>query len=76
MWSRRGGRCADLLACSLYFIPLGRLLCTLQMLGAETTDPDMLNIKAAGLKRVCELLFMGRGGGKGGGWVTNCLQSQ
>lgn len=71
-----GGRCADLLAHSLCFIPLGRLLRALQVLGAETRDPDVLNIKAAGLKRVCGLLFMGRGGGKGGGWVTHCLQSQ
>lgn len=45
------------------------------MLGAETRDPDILNIKAAGLKRVFGL-FMGRGGSKGRGWVTNCLQSQ
>lgn len=76
MWGRWGGRCADLFARSLYFIPLGRLQSALQVLGAETRDPDMLNIKAAGLKRVCGLLFMGRGGGRGGGWVTNCLQSQ
>lgn len=48
----------------------------LQMLRAETRDPDMLNIKAEGLKRVFGLLFMGRGGGKGRSWVTNCLQSQ
>lgn len=46
------------------------------MLGTETRDPDILNIKAAGLKRVFGLLFMGRGGGKRRGWVTNCLQSQ
>lgn len=46
------------------------------MLGTETRDPDMLNIKAAGLKRGFGLLFMGRGGGKRRGWVTNCLQSQ
>lgn len=59
-----------------YFVPLGRLLSALQKLEAETRDPDMLNIKATGLKRVCGLLFMGRGGGKGGGWVTNSLQSQ
>lgn len=76
MWGRWGGHCADLFARSLYFIPLGRLQSALQVLGAETRDPDMLNIKAAGLKRVCGLLFMGRGGGRGGGWVTNCLQSQ
>lgn len=76
MWGRWGGCCADLLAHSLYFVPLGRFLCTLQMLGPEMRDPDTLNIKATGLKRVCGLLFMGRAGGKGGGWVTNCLQSQ
>lgn len=55
---------------------LGRLPSMLQLLGAETRDPDMLNIKAEGLKRVFGLLFMGRGGGKERGWVTNCLQSQ
>lgn len=60
----------------LYFVTLQRLLRVLRMLGAETRDPDMLNITAAGLKRVLGLLFMGRGGGKGRGWVTNCLQSQ
>lgn len=76
MWGRWGGRCADFFARSLYFIPLGRLQSALRVLGAETRDPDMLNIKAAGLKRVCGLLFKGRGGGRGGGWVTNCLQSQ
>lgn len=48
----------------------------LRMLGAETRDPDMLNIKDEGLKRVFGLLFMGRGGGKGRGWVTNCLHSK
>lgn len=61
---------------AVVFCSPGRLPSTLRMLGAETRDPDVLNIKAAGLKRVFGLLFMGRGGGKGRGWVTNCLQSQ
>lgn len=46
------------------------------MPGAEPRDADVLNIKAAGQKRVWGLLFTGRGGGKGGGWVANRLQSQ
>lgn len=73
MWCRQRGHCVCL---QLYFVPLGRLLSMLQMLGTETRAPDMLNIKAAGLKRVFGLLFTGKGGGKGRGWVTNCLQSQ
>lgn len=48
MWGRQGGHCACL---QLYFVALGRLLSALQMLGTETRDPDMLNIKAAGLNR-------------------------
>lgn len=66
----QGGRtpCAPP-ACSLGFPPRG-------MPGAEPRDADVLNIKAAGQKRVWGLLFTGRGGGKGGGWVANRLQSQ
>lgn len=69
MWDRQGRLCADLLPTVCISFPW-------EGSHAETRDPDMLNIKAAGLKRVCVVLFTGRGGGKGGGWVTNCLQSQ
>lgn len=66
----QGGRtpCAPP-ARSLGFPPRG-------MLGTEPRDADVLNIKAAGQKRVWGLLFTGRGGGKDGGRVANRLQSQ